>query len=496
MSHDLPFDPETVANAARISADMAHPVERIELSPIPPAKPSNGHDTVPAEGEILPPEFSDDALALRFSRHFALSLRFVAKWNKWLIWDGIAWRDDNTLHVYDLVRRVCRLASSEAKGGKVSAILASGRTVAAVEKLIRSDRRHAATVDQWDDDPWLLNTPAGVIDLRTRELAPHNPNLHMTKCTTVAPDWEAECPIWLNFLDRVTGGDASLAAYLQRACGYALTGLTRDHAMFFLYGTGRNGKGVFLNTCAAIMGDYAMTADPDTFTAAGAGKHLTVLARLQGARLVVAQETEEGVPWAESRIKQITGGDPITANYMRQDPFTYLPQFKLFMAGNHKPTLKVVDEAIKARFNLVPFSVTIPVAERDAELTEKLIAERAAILAWMIDGCWDWQHVRLAPPPIIANATVEYLASEDVMAMWIEDKCDVGRPYEAESGALFKSWGAWAAAAGEQIGSQKRFSQALAARGFSAKKERGQRLFVGLQLKIPRPRTETESDRE
>ena len=157
----------------------------------------------------------------------------------------------------------------------------------------------------------------------------------MTKATAVEPG--GECPLWLEFLNKVTGNNLELLEYLKRVAGYCLTGITAEHAMFFAYGTGRNGKGVFLNTLVRIMGDYAMTASPDTFTEAGSGKHLTVLARLQGARLVVSQETEAGIPWAEARIKSVTGGDPITANHMRQDPFTYLPQFKLFIAGNHKP---------------------------------------------------------------------------------------------------------------------------------------------------------------
>lgn len=452
---------------------------------------TNGHPVI----EVLPPEFADDALALNFSDAYGATLRYVNAWGRWFRWDEQVWRHDDTLFVYDLCRRTCRSYAVNASP-TIQRAITSGKTIAAVEKLVRADRRHAATVGLWDADPWLLNTPTGVIDLRTREMLGHNSCYHMTKRTAVGPDPYCGCPMWMVFLDKVTDGDTALQAYLQRVCGYALTGITREHAMFFAYGTGRNGKGVFLNTIVSVMGDYAMTADPDTFTASGSGKHLTVLARLQGARLVVAQETEEGVPWAEARIKAITGGDPITANFMRQDHFTYLPQFKLFMAGNHKPGLKSVDEAIKARFNLIPFVVTIPAEERDEKLTEKLANEGPGILQWMIDGCWDWQQLRLKPPPAVASATGEYFVDEDAIGLWIGQCCEVTRQAQTQTGALFKSWSKWAAAAGEAAISQKRFSQTMASRGFRQKKDGyGNRWLSGIQLVIPRPYTETEEDR-
>lgn len=466
--------------------------------PLPDGEESYGQVSLRNNGapliEVLPPEFADDSLALHFSSQYGNELRFVNAWSRWFKWEGQVWRHDDTLHVYDLCRQTCRAYSVNA-APNIQRSITSGKTIAAVEKLIRSDRRHAATVSQWDSDPWLLNTPIGIIDLRTRDVHPHDPLHHMTKQTSVGPDPDSGCPLWMSFLERMTNGNASLIAYLKRICGYALTGITREHAMFFFYGTGRNGKGVFLKIISLIMGDYAMTASPDTFTASGTGKHLTVLARLQGARLVVAQETEEGVPWAESRIKAITGGDVITANYMRQDHFEYEPQFKLFMAGNHKPSLTSVDEAIKARMNLLPCEVTIPKDERDPELTDKLMSEAPAILNWMIEGCWDWQHSGLKPPKIVTDATGEYFDAEDATGLWIEDCCEIGK-FEILSGDLFKSWMKWALASGEDPCSQKRFAQTLASRGFGSKRSNGKRIFTGIRLPIPRPRTETDAERE
>jgi P4 family phage/plasmid primase-like protien len=445
---------------------------------------------------IMPPDCTDDAIGLRFSAEFADVLRYVADWNRWMLWDGRVWRRDNTLRVYDLIRKTIRAIGPESPDERVRAKLAAASTVAAIEKLVRSDRRHALEADNWDANPWLLNTPVGIVNLETGEMGQHDSAHLMTKCTAVAPGSVEDCPQWRIFLDRVTGNDPLLEAYLKRAAGYWLTGLTREHAMWFLYGTGRNGKGVFLNTLVRIMGDYAMTASPDTFTADGHGKHLTVLARLQGARLVVSQETEEGVPWAEARIKSVTGEDPITANFMRQDPFTFMPQFKLAIAGNHKPSLKSVDQAIRARLNLTPFTVTIPASERDPGLSEKLWEEAPGILAWMLEGCADWRHVRLRPPAVVTAATEEYFDSEDMTALWIADCCDTGRHCEALSGALFRSWTAWAIQAGEKPGSNKAFTRVLEKHGFSSGKHtRDGTPIIGIRLHVEPPRTEPAHDR-
>lgn len=476
----LPFDPERVAAAAAARAkDAREPTQRV-----------NGHDI--AAAEIVPPEFADDELALRFSTKYAQALRYVASWGCWMSWDGAIWRRDDTLRVYDLVRATCRQASAEAKAPSLQTKLASGRTVAAVEHLARSDRRHAATAQQWDLDGWVLNTPRGIVDLSSGNLRPHDPQAHMTKTAAVTP--YGECPLWLKFLGDVTAGDAALQGYLQRVAGYALTGSVREQALFFAYGTGGNGKGTFLNTIQAILKDYACVADPETFTASPSPRHLTELARLQGARLVVAQETEEGKQLAEARVKAITGGDPITANFMRRDPFTFLPQFKLFISGNHKPALRNVDAAIRRRFNMVPFDVRI--TNPDPDLTDKLREEWPGILQWMVDGCLAWQASRLSPPAAVLAATAEYFEAEDAFAMWMAQCCEMVDRAEARGGDLFKSWEKWARGAGEPVGSQKRFSQALVSRGFAVKKTNGYPTFIGIRLPVMRSFHETESDRD
>ena len=303
---------------------------------------------------------------------------------------------DDTKLAFDLSRKVCREAAAECNKDKIAPNLASAKTVAAVERLALADRRIAATVDQWDADPWLLNTPDGVVDLRTGQRRPHRAEDYQTKITAVGPG--GDCPRFLAFLDRITGGDGELVAYLQRVLGYALTGLTREHALFFGYGTGANGKSVLLSTVSGLLGDYHKSAPIETFTASNADRHPTDLASLRGARLVTATETEEGRRWAESGIKQLTGGDTVAARFMRQDFFEYRPAFKLIIAGNHKPSLRSVDEAIRRQFHLIPFAVTIPPEERDADLAEKLKAEWPGILAWLVEGCLEWQTEGLRPP--------------------------------------------------------------------------------------------------
>jgi putative DNA primase/helicase len=430
--------------------------------------------------EERPPEFTDESLALQFAEKYASKLRYVAAWARWLEWTGARWQIDMTLHAFDRARAVCREASARCNESKPAAMLASAKTVAAVERLAKADRRLAATVDQWDRDIWLLNTPIGTIDLRTGKLREHRIEDYITKSTAVSPG--RDCPQWRTFLRRITGDDMELERFLQRMAGYCLTGSVAEHALFFGHGTGANGKGVFVSTLAAIMGDYATTAPMETFIASSGDRHPTDLAGLRGARLVTAQETEEGRRWAEAKIKTLTGGDKVAARFMRQDFFEFAPQFKLLIMGNHKPGLRGVDEAIRRRMNLIPFMVTIPVAERDEKLPEKLRDEWPGILQWMIDGCAEWQGEGLAKPEAVRNATEAYLAAEDAIAEWIAEKCNTDPNAVAASSVLFKDWSKWASAAGEFVGSQKRFSQTLEDRGFAKQHGRTGAQFRGIAL--------------
>ncbi len=211
-------------------------------------------------------------------------------------------------------------------------------------------------------------------------------------------------------------------------------------------------------------------------------RHPTELAGLQGARLVTATETEENRRWAESRIKALTGGDPIAARYMRQDFFEFTPVFKLFIAGNHKPRLRTVDEAIRRRLHLIPFRVTIPKDERDPDLPEKLKAEWPGILAWAIEGAVEWHANGLQPPAVVTDATFEYLAGEDLIAVWIEDRCYQEPTARTKASELYKGFKEWAEATGERAMSQRAFSMAIESHGFKKERTMDGRFFLGLWI--------------
>jgi putative DNA primase/helicase len=431
---------------------------------------------------------SEDAMALEFASRHVHELRYVAPWGRWLAYDGTRWARDETLHVFDRARLICR---ETAAGCEKANGIASAKTVVAVEKLARADRRLAATTAQWDAVPWCLTTgddsgEAATFDLRTGIERPCDPLDFITKGTAcMAAPRGTPHPLWSKFLNRVTNGDADLQAFLQRYVGYCLTGITSEHAFVFAYGTGSNGKSTFINTVANIFGDYATIASMATFIATKVEQHPTDLAKLMGARLVVAMETQKGRRWDEIKIKALTGGDKITARFMRQDFFDYTPAFKLLIAGNNKPRLTTVDEAMRRRLLLVPFTVRISPAERDPRLPAKLKAEWPAILRWAIDGCLEWQRIGLNPPSSVQDATDAYFHDQDTVGQWLEDctKND-GELAFTRTAELFASWKGWCEACNIKPGSEMAFSTALAERGFKKKRNgAGQQGFRALAVK-------------
>jgi P4 family phage/plasmid primase-like protien len=358
-----------------------------------------------------------------------------------------------------------------------------------VERFAQADRAFAVTSSCWDRDPFLLGTPGGTVDLRTGRLRPAVQTEFITKQTAVPPAETQDCPLWLQFLQEATQGDKGLIRFLQQWSGYCLTGDIREHALLFVHGPGGNGKGVYLSTTADLMGDCATTADMEAFTASKNDRHPTDLAGLKGARMVRVSETEEGKAWAESRLKALTGGDKISARFMRQDFFEYQPQFKLFIIGNHKPVLRNVDEAAKRRINLAPFVFKPPVV--DKVLGEKLKAERPGILRWMINGCLDWQKNGLIRPQVVLDATAAYFADQNTVGQWTDDCCvtlsartSMGTIADT-CGNLFASWQAWAKARGEEPGTSTQFFNTLETLGFARIRDkhgiRG-RGFLGIRV--------------
>lgn len=425
---------------------------------------------------------TEHGIALVLTDNYANQWRYCASWGRWYYWGGQRWIYDQVLAFSYLARQVCHTASTFSDKPGFRAKLASATTSANIERFARADPAHATTVDAWDPDPLLLNTTGGIVDLRTGTLSPHEPSRFLTKITTAAP--QGVCPRWLEFLKDITGDDPEFIDYLQRVLGYCLTGLTTEHALFFLYGTGANGKSVFLNVISSILGDYAKTAPMDTFMDTRSDRHPTDLAGLRGARFVCAVETEQGRRWSESKIKSITGGDTISARFMRQDFFEFVPQFKLLIAGNHKPAISNVDEAMSRRIHLVPFTVYIPPEKRDKNLTAKLLTERDGILAWMVEGLMKWREMDgLHPPEIVTKATQEYLDAEDVIGRWLEECCEKNSSAFSSSKSLFRSWKNWAEDCGEYVGSRRKLSEQLMARGFQRDIVGQARGFRGIDVK-------------
>jgi P4 family phage/plasmid primase-like protien len=422
---------------------------------------------------------SDDALATMFVATHGDDWRHVASWGTWFRWSGRRWVRDETALVRECVRQVCRAAVGPDVTRGEERRIRSDRTIAAVTRIAASDPALAMRASDWDAHPMLLNTPDGVVDLATGAVRANERDLLLTQITAASPG--SGCALWSAFLDQVTGGDRDLQSYLQRLAGYILTGSTCEQIFAFLHGSGANGKSVFLQTLGAVLGDYAATATLDTFMAAQASRHLTELAGLRAARLVIVPETEAGRSWAEARIKAVTGGEKIRANFMHRDHFEYTPQFKLVVAGNHRPSLSGVGEAMRRRLHLVPFEVTIPPDQRDRDLPARLLAERDGILGWMLEGCAAWQRTGLAPPPCVVEAGTSYFAEEDLAGQWIEEACEVGPELAATSRALFASWSSWAAAGGHAAGTQKSLGDALKSRGFVAGKIARARGWNGLR---------------
>lgn len=436
----------------------------------------------------MPPEFSEDSLAEEFTRQYKNTMAYCAALGTWLHWEDNRWKVDDTALAIDLSRKVCREASQlaldrldlGAKSKTIANTLSSRRVFGAVEGIARSDRRHVVRPSQFDADPWIINTPDGVVDLTTGKLRPADKTDWCVKSTRVGPG--GKCPTWMGFLQDCTQGDADLIGYLKRIAGYCLTGSTAEQKFFFIYGGGGNGKGVFLNTLMWLLDSYGRQANMDTFTEQRFTKHASEIAFFQGARLVVASETNVGQRWNEARIKSMTGGDPITANHMHKDPFTFIPNFKLLFTGNHKPHLKNVDPAIKRRLYLIPFDYQVPEEKQDVRLAEKIQAEASGVLSWAIEGCMEWQDRMLDPPDKVIATTAEYFEAEDRIGSFLEECCTVSASERVLTTKLFECYVKWADSRGEYSGGRKGFLDMMSVKGFRSEKKGGEQVMMGVSI--------------
>lgn len=397
-----------------------------------------------------PVNFSESSLAQRFARKHAGRAKHVGLWKRWVIWNGSRWEQDFTDHHIDLIRLFCDQESnralhtieSEGKAETTATRLASNRTfqnIAAIAKSLRSVSMDPAT---FDADPDLINTPDGVVDLRTGELKQSRPDMYMTKTTRVTPQ-SSDSPVWDKFIDEVTLGDPSLKDYLQVLAGYAATGHCSEHVMPFFHGVGSNGKSVFLETLSWILGDYATTTPVETLTASDREKNTADLADLAGVRMVTAQETEAGKFWDEQRVKLLTGGDLIKARFLHANFFTFRPQFTLVVAGNHEPRLKSVGPAMQRRIKLVPWRFIAK--QRDTTLTRRLQAEAPAIMQWIVEGAVRWYQTGFPISGTVEEATQSYFDQEDVVGRFARTCLEVDHETDSDAGDIYAAFQAWCA---------------------------------------------------
>ena len=436
---------------------------------------------------------SDAGNAERLHEVHGENLRHVTESGQWLIWNGCRWEPDSngevTRRFIEVMRTMAREAADHPSAEAAQALTkfalqsCNKARIEAGISLAKSIAGVSVSVNDLDADPWLVGTPEGVIDLRQGgPVTPRREHL-ITKSIGASFDPLAECPTWERFIATITGGDTELADYLQAAIGYTLTGRVTEQCLFFLYGTGQNGKGVYTETAKRLLGDYGQTAPESLFTKDRNPAATNDVARLAGCRMAIASELDEGAAFAESRIKALTGGDTITARMLYHEYFDFVPSHKFWISGNHKPTVKGTDHGIWRRLRLIPFTVRIPDEEKDPELASKLAAELPGILNWAIAGCLRWQRERLRIPQCVKAATEAYRAEEDVIGQFL-DECTEKRP-EARAGRteLYKSYQDWAE--GEGINhplTARRFNRQVEERGFRWLRSCGVQFWQGIAI--------------
>ena len=376
---------------------------------------------------------TEGGLSERFTFEYADQVRYDHSRKTWFVWTGKRWETDQTGKTQELFKAMVRglyveagkLVSEEERTALLKHAMASERSkiVKDVLSFVATDPKIAILAEKWDSEPFLLNVQNGTIDLRTGKLRPHASADNITRLCAADFDPTATAPLWEKCLERWQP-EAQVRDFLRHAAGYSLTGDIGEETAFFVYGTGRNGKSKFTEAIETLLGDYAARI-PITALETGrkAGAATPELIPLIGARMVIASELSDGKRLDEAFIKDVTGGDRVTARAMYAGLITFRPLCKIWFYGNHKPVIRGTDEGIWSRLPLIPFGVTIPQDERDPNLSAKLRAEMPGILAWAVRGCLEWQASGLNPPSAVKNATAEYRAEQDTFGRFLSDHC-------------------------------------------------------------------------
>jgi P4 family phage/plasmid primase-like protien len=436
------------------------------------AAPAASHDVPHVD---LPEGRTDLANARRFVVMHGDCLRYCHPWSKWLVWDGMRWKMDDNGSAMRLAKSVADAVWQEARDSEGEAALqhavrtASDRSVKAMLSLAASDLPILPA--ELDSNPWLLNCPNGTVDLRTGEIREHRREDYITKLCPTEYDPDAPSYSWDCFLEGVFAS-APIIDFVQRLCGYALTGDQREQILPILWGEGSNGKSTLLNSLLNAVGpDYAMQAAPDLLMTKRGDTHPTDKADLFGKRIVCCIESDEGRRLSEAFVKSLTGGEKVRARRMREDFWEFNPTHTVFLATNYKPEVKGDDHAIWRRLALIPFVMTFwnpdkgetgkPELKQDKTLPATLEAEAKGILAWAIRGCREWQLGGLRVPEEVRAATTRYQAEEDKIAMFITDECVLGASCKVRGGQLYGAYKQWADGIGEAPMTMAKFGRRI-----------------------------------
>ena len=490
------YGQETIGKAVTLYQQTAHRNGRT------PGGDGHGEEANAPSDSADGPDFhlTDLGNAERLVRKHGSNVRYCHKWGAWLIWNGRRWRVDENGAIVRLAKDTVRQMYKDAarlteRAGelpedalnermkvaeKAEALLAwakkseHAQRINAMITLAESEPGIPVSPDDLDAHPWLFNCRNGTLDLTTGALRPHDRADLITKMTVVDYDANAACPTWLKFLADIFEGNHALIEFIRRALGYSLTGDISEQVLFILYGTGQNGKSTLIEAVRALLGDgYAQQADFSSFLARQNEGPRNDLARLFGSRFVSTVEVEAGRRLSEVVVKQLTGGDRITARFLFREFFEYTPAFKLFLACNHKPVIYGTDYAIWRRIRLIPFTVTIPKDQQDKRLPAKLRDEMAGILTWMVRGCLDWQRDGLTEPAEVSEATEDYRTEMDALAGFIGECCIVSPKMKAPASDLYKAYTAYCERNGEEPLKQKTFGLRLGERELERRRDSG-----------------------
>lgn len=454
-----------------------------------------GSGTAPAE-PTTPNLYTMDDMgnAQRFIDIFGEDFRYNYTDKCFIYWDGRRWATD----VDGAVERAADVATeamkqeleyyeemndSDLEKAFTKHIKASRSNKSKGNMLKEIQHKLPVMPHQLDKHKMAFNVPNGTLSLRTGQLIPHERGHFITKFSPIEYTDNADCPMWKKFLDDIFAGDSELIRYIQKAVGYSMTGDVTEQCVFFLYGTGRNGKSTFLDVLREILGEYVSNIQPETIMVKnGSGNGINSdIARLKGARMVTTVEPNEGVRINEGLIKQLTGDDAVTARKLYGNEFEFKPEFKLWMATNHKPVIRGTDEGIWRRIHMIPFTVQIPQERVDRQLKSKLEREYSAILRWAVDGCVLWQREGLKQPKAVLDMVREYRREMDVISAFIDDRCEEGEGLYERSSELYAAYSVWCEKNTEYKMSNTKFSVELEKRFGKIARKDG-KYFLGLKL--------------